>query len=80
MTASYKESQNEIEVKNHKKYTKIAFGVVFVLCFLGTVVGIPIAVTYANGGKKSTPEIPEEGWKSWSSYGAKCYFLNQSYV
>ena len=66
MTAPKKESQNEIEVRSRKKYIKIAFGVIFVTCFLGTVVGIPIAVTFTNGGKTLTPEIPEEGWKSWS--------------
>ena len=51
----------------------IKFGLIgtFVLCFIGTVVGIPLAMTFANGGKEESPvveEIPPEGWLSWTEW------------
>ena len=41
-----------------RKTRKILLGIAFALCFIGTVVGIPLAMTYANGGKDSTSTVP----------------------
>ena len=41
-----------------RKTLKILLVIIFALCFIGTVVGIPLAMTYANGGKDSTSTVP----------------------
>merc|ERR1711935_158865 len=63
-----KSSASLIPVSSSKRLIKFGLIGLFVLCFIGTVVGIPIAVTFANGGKKESPEKPPEGWLNWTEW------------
>ena len=42
------------EVSKSRRLLNIALATTFGLCLIGTVVGIPLAMTFANGGKEST--------------------------
>ena len=49
-------SDNMTEFKS-RSITRVILGIVFALCVIGTVVGIPLAWTFANGGKDSTSTV-----------------------
>ena len=68
-----------VEVKESKRLAKVLFGTVFILCFIGTVVGIPLAVTLTENCNDNeivettvppttTTTLPALGWQDWTTW------------
>jgi len=61
--------EKDVEVSKTKRWLKILFYFVFVLCFIGTVVGLPLALTLGKSDEQPPPPEPIfQGWREWSQW------------
>ena len=61
-------SEDYIPVKNSRKWLKLLALVVFILCFIGTVIGLPLALTLPKTTTEPIPTPPAQGWLDWSEW------------
>ena len=84
METDLEQTQPElVEVKRSNRLVKVVFGTVFILCFVGTVVGLPLAVTLTKNcdddeivhttvvtttSSTTLKTLPALGWQDWTAW------------